>query len=144
MTRRVRAGCALLALLAFAGRAHALPPEKLYQLNCWGCHRSSGEGIPNTAPALRGAADFLKVPGGREYLIEVPGVGESVLDDRDVAQLMNWILRTFSPGRLPADFVPYSEAEVARLRKVRLAEVAQTRKRFIAEMIARAIRPAEK
>ena len=126
-----------------ASTAIAMPPGELYQLNCWGCHRPSGEGIPDTSPPLRGAADFLKVPGGREYLIEVPGVGESALNDRDVADLMNWILVTFSPTRMPAGFAPYTEIEVARLRKVRLAEVARTRKRFIDEMVARKIRVPE-
>ncbi|HVN27413.1 MAG TPA: cytochrome c, partial [Candidatus Binataceae bacterium] len=73
---------AMLAVLMFAPAiAKAEPPAQLYMLNCWGCHRAQGEGIPGTAPPLRGAADFLKVPGGRQYLIEVPGVSQSALND---------------------------------------------------------------
>jgi mono/diheme cytochrome c family protein len=124
--------------------ARAEPPAQLYMLNCWGCHRPQGEGIPGTAPPLRGAADFLKVPGGRAYLLEVPGVSQSALSDADVAEVMNWILRSFSKDRLPIDFRPYTAAEVKDHRGVRLPSIIAARKKLIDEMVAMKVRPPEK
>jgi mono/diheme cytochrome c family protein len=123
-------------------RARAEPPSQLYMLNCWGCHRPNGEGIPGTAPPLQGAADFLKVKGGRQYLIEVPGVSQSALNDKQVAEVMNWILRTFNKEQLPADFKPYTPEEVKQFRAVRMLEITKTRDALIAEMAAAKIRPA--
>lgn len=138
---------ALGALLIIAGTiapALAEPPAQLYMLNCWGCHRPNGEGIPGTAPPLQGVADFLKVKGGRQYLIEVPGVSQSALNDAQATEVMNWILRTFSKDQLPPDFKPYTTEEVKQLRTVRMLEIAKTRDALIAEMVAAKIRPAAK
>ncbi|HYL57616.1 MAG TPA: cytochrome c, partial [Candidatus Acidoferrales bacterium] len=118
---------AIVAMLAPARFAFADPPEQLYQLNCWGCHRPHGEGIPGTAPPLKGAADFLRVPGGREYLIAVPGVALSPLSDAQTAEVMNWILRSFSAGGMPPDFKPYTPDEIAHSRKTRLMDIKSAR-----------------
>jgi mono/diheme cytochrome c family protein len=136
-------GAALL-LASTTAIARAESPSQLYMLNCWGCHRPNGEGIPGTAPPLQGAADFLKVKGGRQYLIEVPGVSQSALNDEQVAEVMNWILQSFSKGKLPADFKPYTADEVKQLRAVRMLEITKTRDALIAEMVAAKIRPASK
>ena len=143
MSWRNIATAAALVMLASA-TASAEPPEKLYMLNCWGCHRPHGEGIPRTAPPLRGAADFLRVPGGRQYLIEVPGVAQSALDDGDVAAVMNWIIQTFSADRMPADFRPYTPDEVAKTRATRLMDIKTARAKLVSEMVAIKIRPPEK
>jgi mono/diheme cytochrome c family protein len=118
--------------------------EHLYMLNCWGCHRPHGEGIPGTAPPLRGAADFLRVPGGRQYLIEVPGVAQSALDDAQVAAVMNWIIESFSADRMPSGFQPYTRDEIAKYRATRLMDIKDARAKLVGEMAAMKIRPAEK
>ncbi len=117
--------------------------QQLYLLNCWGCHRQGGEGIPGTAPSLIGAADFLRVPGGRAYLAEVPGVSESALDDAQVAEVLNWILYNFSTGKLPADFRPYSAREIGGYRHHRLTELSKTRQALLDQMTALRPRPRE-
>jgi hypothetical protein len=61
-------------------------------------------------------ARFLSVPGGREYLGRVPGVATSPLSSADLSELVNWMLWRFDKEHLPADFRPYSEAEIAQLR----------------------------
>jgi Cytochrome c len=136
-------GASAILLLA-AATVSAEPPEKLYMLNCWGCHRAHGEGIPGTAPPLRGAADFLRVPGGRNYLIEVPGVSQSALDDAQVAAVMNWIVESFSADRIPPDFRPYTGDEVAKCRATRLMDIKQARAKLMSEMVAMKIRPPQK
>jgi Cytochrome c len=139
------AGLLMAAAVALGapGSVFAQPPRQLYLLNCWGCHRPHGEGIPGVAPPLIGSADFLKVPAGRAYLIEVPGVALSALDDAQIASVMNWILRGFSSDRLPGNFRPYTAGEVAKYRAVRLLDVAGTRKRLLAEMVKAKTRPPE-
>jgi mono/diheme cytochrome c family protein len=133
------------ALLGASGAARAgESAAQLYTLNCWGCHRPGGEGIPGTAPPLKGAADFLKVPGGRAYLIRVPGVAQSPLNDAQAAAVMNWIMTTFNKDRLPHDFTPYTAEEIHRYRAERLLDVAGARKALVAKMAALGIRaPAQ-
>jgi mono/diheme cytochrome c family protein len=95
-------------------------PQRAWQhwtLNCQGCHRPDGTGSAGTTPSLAGTvARFLSVPGGREYLGRVPGVATSPLSSADLSELVNWMLWRFDKEHLPADFRPYSEAEIAQLR----------------------------
>ncbi len=95
-------------------------PQRAWQnwtLNCQGCHRPDGTGSAGTAPSLKGVmARFLAVPGGREYLVRVPGVATSPLADEPLAELLNWMLQRFDSGHVPADFRPFTAAEVGRLR----------------------------
>ena len=110
-------GSALPALAAPAGVANAQRAWQNWTLNCQGCHRFDGSGSDATAPGIAGTvAKFLRVPGGREYLIRVPGVATSPLSDADLAEVMNWMLWRFDKEHLPASFQPYTAAEIAPLR----------------------------
>lgn len=143
MNRRQRAWAAMALLLMIAAPARAESPENLYTLNCWGCHRANGEGIPGTAPPLRDVADFLKVPGGRAYLIEVPGVSQSSLSDADTALVMNFIIENFSKRKAPANFKPYTAAEIHQARQQpHLLDITAKRNALVARMVALKIRPA--
>nr|UXE46209.1 hypothetical protein Hi04_10k_c5981_00028 [uncultured bacterium] len=122
--------------------ARADSASNLYLLNCWGCHGSHGEGIKGTAPPLINIADFLKAPDGRAYLIEVPGVALSALNDAQVATVMNWVLETMSNGRMPRDFSPYTADEVRRYRATRLAELSKTRRALLDQLVAMKVRPS--
>ncbi len=132
------------ATLAIPVVAHADPPAQLYMLNCWGCHRPDGEGIPGTAPPLKGAVDFLRVPGGREYLISVPGVALSPLSNQQAAEVMNWILKSFSKDRVPAGFKPYTAVEIAKVRTTHMLDIKKARAELVTEMVAAKIRESEK
>jgi hypothetical protein len=115
-------------------------PIQLYVMNCWGCHKPGGEGIPGTVPRLRDTVgNFLRVPGGREYLIEVPGVAGSALSNAQVAQVLNWLLITFSKNQLPSDFKPYTEAEVAEYRPHELNNIQTVRADLVAKLSAQGI-----
>jgi len=117
------AGCWLLAVVS--ARAD---PGTDYILNCRGCHGPGGNGLVGAAPSFRGqVGKFLWVPGGREYLIRVPGTAQSELSDARVAALLNWIVREFSPDEVPADFVPYTAEEVTHHRRPPLTEVNSVR-----------------
>ena len=131
----VRASVAVVAVLLGGwvshgeARAATSSVQAAYMLGCQGCHLEDGRGFPQRGvPALNGfVGNFLKVPGGREYLVRVPGAAQSELSDERLADVLNWMLRTFSPAQLPAHFTPYTAAEVGRLRKSPLVEVAPVR-----------------
>ncbi len=100
-----------------------------YMLGCQGCHLADGRGYPaRGVPALTGfVGKFATVPGGREFLVQVPGVAQSTLPDDRLAAVLNWTLLTFSRDELPHDFVPFGAEEVGLLRRAPLASVADTR-----------------
>jgi mono/diheme cytochrome c family protein len=95
-------------------------PQRAWQhwtLNCQGCHRPDGTGSAGTAPSLAGTvARFLSVPGGREYLGRVPGVATSPLSSNDLSEVVNWMLWRFDKEHIPANFQPYTAAEIGQLR----------------------------
>jgi len=120
-----------LALL-FASAAHAeMPVSTLYTLHCSGCHGASGHGVPSAGiPDLAYAGAYLRVPQGRAYLVQVPGISQSRLDDATAAQMLNYVLARFSRSNLPPDFVPYNEGEIANLR-ANAASDAETQRDII-------------
>lgn len=88
-------------------------------LNCQGCHRADGQGTANAVPALKNVvARFLSAPGGRQYLIRVPGVAGSPLADAPLSKVVNWMLNRFDTRHLPENFKPYTADEVAAYRKM--------------------------
>ncbi len=106
-----------------------------YMLNCQGCHQADGSGLPDNVPSMRGfAGKFLQVPGGRDFLVQVPGSSNSPLSDAELAELLNWILITMSAEQLDDSFQYYTEAEVTESRQHVLVDVGRTRANLIAAM----------
>ena len=106
-----------------------------YKLKCQGCHRKDGSGDDHTNPPMNGAvAKFLQVEGGREFLIQVPGVATADLDSERLAALVNWTLYRFAPLHLPEGFQPYAASEVESLRQnpLRLERAAKREQLMIA------------
>ena len=104
-------------------------------LNCQGRHLSDGSGVSGRVPKMKDfLGNFLKVEGGREYLIRVPGSAYSRLDDTRQANVMNWMLNEFSPNHFPIEFLPYTRLEIARYRNNPLAEVGSSRDKLIKNM----------
>lgn len=95
-----------------------------YILQCQGCHLADGAGAPGKVPNLNGFLGyFLHVPGGREFMLQVPGVAHTPLDDARLAAVMNWVLENFSKSQLPAGHAPFTAEEVGRLRADSLLDV---------------------
>ena len=107
-----------------------------YMLNCQGCHLPDGSGKPGAVPDLKDFGRFLAVPGGREYLVRVPGSAQSPLSDADLAALLNWMLRRFGPAEVAASLEPYTAEEISAVRRPPLADVAATRARLLARLRA--------
>jgi mono/diheme cytochrome c family protein len=126
-----RPSLSVVAVLVWA-RVAGAEPALDYMLNCQGCHRADGAGTPGSVPALAGSvARFLGVPGGREYLVRVPGVSQAGLDDAALAAVLNWMVARFDREHLPANFAPYTSAEVAALRKQPLTDVERARSELL-------------
>lgn len=121
----------LTCMCASAGPAGAQAPRFNYILHCQGCHLADGSETPGRIPALTGAGKFLSTDGGRAFLVQVPGVSLSVIEDGDLAALLNWMLETFSPNDLPEGFLAYTPEEVARLRSSPLIDVESARARLL-------------
>lgn len=121
-----------LAQPLYAGEpANDQRPRIDYMLNCQGCHLPNGEGAGDVPRMTDFVGNFLKVPGGREFLVQVPGSANAPLDDARLAQLLNWMLDEISRDQLPAGFRPYTADEVGEYRTVPLHDVLETRAKLI-------------
>lgn len=110
-------------------------PAQLYATNCQGCHGESGSSAAEI-PTLAGRVGyFARLPQGRRYLVQVPNVALNANSDADIAAVLNWLLVTYSRAQLPADFQPYTAAEVGELRRARI-DVAASRRRVIDALVA--------
>ncbi len=110
-------------------------PARTYAENCQGCHGATGVSV-DEIPALAGRIGyFARTPLGRGYLVQVPNVALNPASDADIAELMNWLLSTYSPAELPPAFTPYTGAEVAQLRRQRI-DPAAVRRRVVDELVA--------
>lgn len=125
----------MLSHAAMAQTTVAIDAERAaanYRLNCQGCHLPDGSGLRGVVPPMQGLiGNFLTVPGGRDFLVQVPGSSHSPLSNADLAELLNWILATMSGEQPPVDFEPYTEAEVQRARRKVLVDVAKVRETLI-------------
>lgn len=128
---------AALAFLTLPGAAQPAPPapagEINYKLYCMGCHVADGSGAPGKVPSLRESLPILAASeAGRRYLIEVPGAAQSPLSDRELAQVLNWMIRTLCAAAVPENFADFTATEVGIYRKSPLVDVRGTRARLLA------------
>lgn len=113
-------------------------PAVNYQLQCLGCHLTNGEGSPrHDIPMMKGfVGNFLKVEGGREFLMRVPGASLSALSNQQLAELLNWMLQEdgIAGGSAPKDFKPYTGKEVAAYRNVMIKDLPGYRSSLIEQI----------
>lgn len=119
-------------LLASALPAAAEDPKVAYWLHCAGCHRLDGSGTPPEVPTLiEEPGRIAALPGGREYLVRIPGVAQAGLDDAGLADVLNYVLQTFSPGNLPPGFEGFEPEEVGQLRRAVLTDPLKRRAEIV-------------
>jgi hypothetical protein len=121
MTVRGLLAAFLTALPAIA--AAGPTPVHDYVLHCAGCHKLDGSGSARV-PALADVGRLLERPGGRAYLLSVPGVAQAPLDDARLAALMNWVVGRF--GDQPPT-PPFTAAEAGRRRESPLLDPVRAR-----------------
>lgn len=126
------AGTALPSI-ALPGVANENRARINYMLNCQGCHGSDAQGSKlASVPRMKNfVGNFLRVPGGRAYLVQVPGSANASLDDAELAELLNWMLPTLSAAQMPSPFSPYTANEITALRYSPQEDVMGTRERLI-------------
>ncbi len=125
---------ALAALPIARGAAHASGKE-IFDSHCAICHQTNGAGVPGAYPPLADSVGaYVRVAPGRAYLVHVvsfgmtgaiPAHGQSYdgvmqswaqFSDAQIVEILNYVLTTFNRKLLPADFKPFTAAEVAKLR----------------------------
>jgi len=115
-------------------------PATNWQLQCVGCHLPDGEGSARgDTPRMRDfVGHFLKVDGGREFLVRVPGASQSALSDAQLADLLNWLLRAdgLAGASMPAHYQPYTGEEISALRRQPIHALPETRAHLIDEIRA--------
>ena len=119
----------MLVMLA-AAQAHAddARAHRNYLLHCMGCHGESGLGLEGRVPSFKNTlAKISASPQGRDYVLRVPGVTQATLDDRQTAEVLNWVLAEFSTADAAQQIAPFTAAEVARARQQPLLEVNAAR-----------------
>jgi mono/diheme cytochrome c family protein len=100
-------------------------PQSNYLLGCGGCHGENGISNSRLVPDLNDQVGYyLAIPEGREYLVRLPNVAFSIMSDRELTDVLNFMVFRIGGASVPAHTVPYSVAEVARLRKQPLDEVS--------------------
>jgi hypothetical protein len=111
-----------------------------YALKCKGCHGLWGQGTPGHVPRLDGFVGlFTHLPEGRDYLMRVPGVARSVLDDVRLTAVLNWVLETYGREQVAPGFRPFTVEEVAEARRRPLEDRKGLRDRMLAELRARGL-----
>jgi len=126
----------LLAALALAiatqARGDDVRAQQNYLLHCMGCHGENGTGQEGKVPSMHGTLSMLsRTPEGRYYVLRVPGVTQSTLSDEELAEVLNWSLRTFSDSK-PVKSVPaFTPQEISVARTQPLLDVAASRERAI-------------
>jgi mono/diheme cytochrome c family protein len=140
-----------IAALAIARAAHASGKE-IFDSHCAVCHQINGDGVAGAYPPLADSVGaYLRVAAGRAYLVHVvsfgmtgaiPAHGQSYdgvmqswaqFSDAQIAEVLNYVLTGFNRKLLPADFKPFTAAEVAKLRASRESfdQVRQERTRLL-------------
>jgi mono/diheme cytochrome c family protein len=126
---RALAGAFLLSWMSLAAHADdAARAKQNFQLNCMGCHGEDGKGLEGHVPSLHGTLSRIaSVPKGRDYVLRVPGVTQSLLSPEEVAEVLNWAILQFSDEKSAKQIKPFTPAEVASAREKSLLEISAPR-----------------
>ncbi len=111
------------AILLLAIPSVNADPKVDYLLHCSGCHMPDGTGLSSVVPTLHDVIGrMVAEPGGRDYVIRVPGVSQAPINDEKLTAVINWMLTEFSSETLPENFQPFTVTEVTRARSQLLAD----------------------
>ncbi len=109
-----------------------------YTLHCSGCHALDGTGVATKGiPAVKDQIGYyLRLPEGRAFIMQVPGLLSAGLSDERAAGVVNWMIEYFAGPSMPPEFAPYTAAEARRYRENKLLDVIGTRKSIAARLNA--------
>lgn len=137
MVWRPRIGILLVLLIALPSLAVA-DPRTDYLLHCMGCHLADGSGTPPGIPALRERVGYyLRLPGGRDYLLRVPGASNAPLSDARLAGVLNWVVTEFAGRSAAKDWRRFEAADVSAARTAAPVDIDAWRHALWAEIESR-------
>jgi hypothetical protein len=119
-----------LVFLTHISMLKAETPQLNYLRYCQGCHGESGKGsLGNAVPGLKDTlTKFFFAPEGRDYLVQVADIAQSPIDDKELADLLNWLIERFGTKEVVRlDFRPYDADEIRRPRLNRPANAKELR-----------------
>lgn len=102
-----------------------------YQMFCQGCHTPDGRGGAGVPRLKSFIGYFLNSQEGREYLVRVPGSANSKLNDKDLAEVLNWAILQFGEDSIPEQWQAYDAEQVGRYRQQPLLVVIEYRKQLL-------------
>ena len=71
----------------------------LYMLHCGGCHLADGRGNPPQVPSIRNVlGQIVRVDGGRDYLVQVPGASQAPVTDQELTAVAGIGMKTGDVG----------------------------------------------
>jgi mono/diheme cytochrome c family protein len=119
-------------VVGVAAAAWAEPPavEEDYVLQCSACHGADGRGVAERVPSLEHTGLLAQRPGGRAYLMRVPGAAQAPISDERLARLLTWVVARY--GGVVLD-PPFDAVEVGRARKRPLRDPAAERQHVLAD-----------
>lgn len=125
----------VLGLVLSLARAAQAGGGDIFNADCAVCHQPDGRGIPGMYPPLADSVGaYVRIAQGRSYLVHAVSFGLSgaiavhgttyngvmqpwpQLSDREVADVLDYVLTHFNGKVLPKDFKPYSAVEVKKYR----------------------------
>ncbi len=128
----------IAAVLVVLGVNAWSDPHQDYVLHCMGCHLADGAGHPPAIPKLADRVGYyLTVPQGRAYLVQVPGAANSLLDDRRLTAVLNWMIDEFAGASRPQTLEPFSVEEISQYRRRRPNDIDALRHALNAEIARR-------
>lgn len=131
-----------LLVMATSVTAASNTPEQNYLLKCSGCHDVDGSGSVNGGiPPLPGyLGAFMEDREGRVYIMNVPGVIASGLDDRQLADLMNYLNHKWGGDTFTK---PYTEEEIKAIRSEPLSDIVKYRRAIVSRFNQQGIETGE-
>lgn len=139
------AAMACVTVAAHPAAADGLSASNNYLLRCTGCHRMDGTGNPQGGiPDFRDSVGYFSAfSKGREYLVHVPGVLESSLTPKEIADVLNYVITRWGGKSLPDPYHPFTESEVAERQKVRIDDVVEFRRGLVLQLNEQGISVAD-
>jgi hypothetical protein len=114
----------------------------LFTQHCSGCHGLKGDGgsVTSGIPRFQDSVGaFSDDDGGRTYVLHVPGVANTNLDDEAIATVLNYLMTRWGGKSLPDDYRAFTRDEVARRRHYAIADVVALRRKVVARLRSRGI-----
>jgi hypothetical protein len=141
--RLLRTLVLLLSVAVAVGPALASksPAERAridYVLHCSGCHALDGSGVESRGiPRVKDQIGYyLRLPEGRAFLMQVPGLLSAGLSDERAAGVTNWMIEYFAGSSMPETFVPYTAADAKRYRESKPPDIAGARQALAARLVS--------